>query len=82
MPNETPPNEKWPAKLSKLFEDQEGSEKSGSYGVEFGQGATILIHPNSRPTVQTKHRDVCDVLPAGGDHSTGRALHFLAIIGR
>jgi len=57
-------------------------EESLLLRVEFGRRETVLMHPNSRPTVQANHRDICDALLAGGDVSAGRALHFLAIFGR
>ena len=50
MPNL--PNENGQRNYPKCPEGQKSPKSRGFYGVEFGQGETVLIHPNSLPAAQ------------------------------
>ena len=60
MPNQTLPNENGQRNCPKCPEGQKSPKSRGFYGVEFGQGETVLIRPNfgpaDRPIVLVEYR--------------------------
>src|SRR5215216_2977041 len=72
LPNQTLPDENGQRNCPKCPEDRKSPKSGGFCGVEFGQGETVLIHPNSRPAGRQsarQHVKPWDEVPAGLDLS-------------